>query len=276
MTDLLAQDGLRLFRTEWLPPDAAAIRAHVAVVHGYSDHSGRYGPLVEALTRAGLAVHAFDYRGHGRSAGRRGHCDVFSQYLDDLDVFLAHVRSQLGGRKLFLFCHSHGGLIVAAAAIARRLDDVAGVVFSAPFFRLAFVPPRFKVLAARLLDRIIPFFPIGNELQVEQLSRDDAWNRETARDPLYGQTTTPRWFAQAMKTQVEVLARANEIRTPCLVLHGSADPIAAPAATREFFAKLGSSDKTLTIHEGLLHELIHDLGKEKVLAEITAWLAARI
>lgn len=273
---LTAKDGLNLFRRTWLPPDSTPIRAHVALVHGYSDHSGRYGALVDALVRAGIAVHGFDYRGHGRSDGRRGHCDAFSQYHDDLEVFLAHVKPQLLGKRLFVFSHSHGGLIVASFAIARGLEGVAGLVFSAPFLRLAFSPPRFKVLAARVLNRIIPFFPIGNELKVEQLSRDTAWNQETARDPLYGHTTTPRWFAQALKTQLEVLARANEIRTPCLVLHGSADPIAAPAATQEFFAKLGASDKKLTIHEGFLHELANDLGKERVLAEVAAWIGQRM
>ena len=42
-----------------------------------------------------------------------------------------------------------------------------------------------------------------------------------------------------------LLARAGEIRLPILMLLGGQDPVIDPAASREFFERLGSEDKTL-------------------------------
>ncbi len=270
-----SRDGLKLFGRDVLPPGDAAIRAHVAVVHGYSDHLGRYEAVFEKLAGSGLAVHAFDYRGHGRAEGRRGHCDSFRQFHDDLDAFLARVRPQSSGRPLFLLSHSHGGLMVLSWAIARGADGIAGAVFSAPFLRLAFQPPRLKLWAARILERVLPAFPLGNELQVTQLTRDPEWQRRTEADPLYGHVTTPRWFAQALATQDEVLRRAAEFRLPALFLHGTADPIADPDATRQLVDALGSTDKKLSCYDGFLHEILNEVGKERVRAEILDWILAR-
>ena len=48
------------------------VRATVQIVHGASEHSGRYGRLAQRAHRAGLAVYAMDLRGHGRTAEGTG------------------------------------------------------------------------------------------------------------------------------------------------------------------------------------------------------------
>lgn len=282
MTELRADEGffqtrdnLRLFWRSLAPRDEAAVLAHVVVVHGYGDHCGRYRGVIEHLARAGFHVHAFDYRGHGQSDGRRGHCDAFTQYLDDLEAFLAKARERSKGKKLFVFSHSHGGLMLATYGINRATEGIAGVAFSAPFFRLAFKPPALKVFAAKLIEKVIPFFPFANEVKVGQLSRDLEWQKATERDPLYGHQTTPRWFAEAMRAQLDLLRRAGEFKLPCLVMQGSADPIADPAATREFFDKVSAPDKTFKLYDDFLHEITNEVGKEQVLADLAGWLTAR-
>ena len=46
----------------------------------------------DALVADGFAVHGFDYRGHGRADGRRGFCDKWPDYLDDMAAFWERVR----------------------------------------------------------------------------------------------------------------------------------------------------------------------------------------
>src|SRR5688572_22887681 len=103
-----AKDNLRLF---WESDVPDAPKAVVGVVHGYADHCGRFRGVIDYLVAAGFAVHAFDYRGHGQSGGRRGHVDHFDQYLDDLALFWNRVVAAAEGRKTVLLAHSHGGLI---------------------------------------------------------------------------------------------------------------------------------------------------------------------
>ena len=65
-------DGTATFTREWAPPDGVARRGSILLVHGLGEHSGRYGRVAERLAAIGLAVHACDLRGHGRSEGPRG------------------------------------------------------------------------------------------------------------------------------------------------------------------------------------------------------------
>lgn len=103
------RDGTRLFWKSSLPDTEP--RAHVAVVHGYGDHFGRYTSVADALLADGFAVHGFDYRGHGRADGRRGYAEAWAHFVDDLEAFWARVRRDAGGKKTFLLGHSHGGLM---------------------------------------------------------------------------------------------------------------------------------------------------------------------
>src|SRR5262245_48361660 len=79
-----SRDGLSLHREIWAAPDGA--RARLLVVHGGGEHCGRYRWPIEYFTGRGFECVAFDYRGHGRAGGPRGHCDRFGQFLGDLDA----------------------------------------------------------------------------------------------------------------------------------------------------------------------------------------------
>jgi alpha-beta hydrolase superfamily lysophospholipase len=56
----------------------------VVYVHGHGDHTGRHIGLFERFGRSGIAVFAFDLRGHGRSPGPRGHIDSWRVFIDDV------------------------------------------------------------------------------------------------------------------------------------------------------------------------------------------------
>ncbi len=269
-----AKDNLRLYWQSLVP---AKSRAAVAVIHGYGDHSGRYGPLFEALLGHGYEVHALDYRGHGQADGRRGHCDHFSDYLDDLGLFLDRVeRAVPAGRKRFVLGHSHGALILARFLVERP-RPVDGAIFCSPYLRLALRPPPVKVFAARLVARFAPWVPFETEIRIEQLSRDPEVREATRRDPLYNRTVTPGWFFESQAAQGEVLRRAHEIAVPSLVLSGLADSIADPAEMQAFHRNLGGDDKELRTYPDAYHELFNEVApvRQQALSDLVAWLDRR-
>jgi alpha-beta hydrolase superfamily lysophospholipase len=270
---LNSADHLRLFWQRYTPP---APKATVAVLPGGGDHSGRYPGLTTGLVRAGLQVALLDFRGHGQSDGRRWHVDGFSDYLADLDAFVAKLSQDgIAGDRLFVVAHSQGALVAALWGLTRE-KHVSGFVLSSPYLRLALKPPAAKVLGAKLLGRVIPWLPVSTGLDVEDLTSDPELRRWTERDPLYGRATTPRWFDESSRAQVEVLRRAGEWTHPLLVLAGGADRIADVKATRQFVDAARAADKRLVVYDGFRHEIFNEVERDRPIAEAAAWLSARV
>jgi len=268
---LHSKDGLRLHWLRYTPPDA---RGTVAVLPGGGDHSGRYPALTSALVKAGFSVAALDFRGHGLSDGRRWHIESFQDYVDDLDAFMAFVREGSVPGRVFVVAHSQGALIaVTWATDAPR--DVAGFVLSSPYFRLKLTPPRLKILGARLAGKVVPWLPVSTGLRVEDLTADPEMQRWTDEDPLYGRTTTPRWFAESQRAQCEILGRAPSFGYPLLVLAGGGDQIADPTSERAFHDAAGSKDRAFHQYEGFRHELFNERGRERPIGDAVAWLSDR-
>jgi lysophospholipase len=266
-------DGARLWTEDDVPSGA---RAHVLVVHGYADHLGRYRAFRDALLAEGLGVHTYDQRGHGKSPGPRGHVRRFSDYLDDFDKCLARMRAQGGNTRAFVVAHSHGGLEALAALQRRATPLVDGLVLSSPYLALAFKPPAWKSGLARALEGLFPALRIPLDLPLTALSRDEAWVRTTAADPLYNRVGTPRWFVESTKAQADVLAHGGNVHTPVLLLLGTDDRIASAAVARQFFDTLGTKDRTLREYPGMRHELLNELGKEEVFRDICRWIAEHL
>src|SRR5262249_41899882 len=143
-------DDVVLFRRGWIPE---RVRASVVLVHGFGEHSGRYEHVGQWLAERQFAVHAYDQRGHGRSAGRRCHVDRFDEYLDDLAAVLDDVRAKAPEHPLFLIGHSMGGLVVATFA-RERSPAVDGAVLSGA--ALALPEGSNRIRMARLVRAVLP------------------------------------------------------------------------------------------------------------------------
>lgn len=267
-----SRDNTRLYWQSLLPD--AAPQAFVGIVHGFGDHSGRYRRVMEYLVSQNYGVVAFDYRGHGKAEGKRGYCEKWEDYLDDLEVFWARLRGMNAGLPTFILAHSHGGLMACHWAL-RKPEGLRGLILSAPYLQLALDPPALKVLAGKLVGLAIPWLKVPTGIAFTQLSRDEAWQRESAEDPLYGRTTTPRWFNTSTAAQAHLAGRGRELTTPLLMVTAGADSIASTPASKAFFDTLGSQDKQYKEYPGMLHEMVlGDLGKEAVWNDITSWISA--
>ncbi len=272
--EFAARDGVRLVRWACRPGDEA--RAAVAVVHGYGEHAGRYRQLARELAERGFCTCTYDLRGHGRSAGRRGHVGRFKEYLDDTGRFLDWARLQARGLPLFLLGHSMGGLIAALFVEQRRPDDLAGVVLSSPFLRLAEPVPRHKLFLAHIASAVAPSLDVGNTLDAAGLSRDDEVVAAYRADPLNHGVATARWATEVLSAQKTALAHAGRISQRLLVMAGSDDAVAHPDAARELFAAAASRDKKLLVYPGFLHEIFNEAGRDAPVADLLAWLEARL
>lgn len=266
-------DGLAL--AGWHHRPAAAPRARVVLVHGYGEYAGRYATLVEELPAAGYELHLFDLRGHGESGGERGHVGDVASYRDDLARFAAHALAAEPGPPAVLLGHSLGGLIVLSFALHAARHPFAALVASSPFLQPAFSVPAIKEMAVKIGARLLPRLAIDAGLDATGLSRDDAVVAAYVQDPKIVRTVTLGWGAAVLEAQREVYERAGEITLPALFLLGGADPVADPDHNRRVFARLGSADKTLHVYDGYRHEVLNELGRERVVADLLRWLDRR-
>lgn len=263
-------DGLALYWRAWLPEEP---KVTVLVAHGLGEHSGRYGNLVDAVTPQGYAVYALDHRGHGRSAGQRGHVRRFDDYLLDLSAFAAFVQGRHPPCSTFLVGHSMGGLIALAYAI-RFPEGLTGVVASAPALKLKAKVPAWKRAVGQVMSSLLPTLALASGLDARLLSHDPAVVEAYVTDPLVHDRVSTRLYTEMVRMGADTVAAAK-LRLPCLLMHGTADGLTDPEGSRAFYAAATVEDKTLRLYEDFYHEIFNEVDKARPLADLVAWLEER-
>jgi len=266
-----APGGPALFGRSWRP--ATTARAAILVVHGLAEHSGRYAATAAGLGDAGFAVHAVDYRGHGRSEGGRVHVDDIGDYVADIRAALAEVRGRNPTVPVFLLGHSQGGLI----ALKLALDDPAaidGLVITSPFLAVhaSSRPSAFVRGLARVMVRIAPRVPMPTHVAAGLLSREPGVGEAYARDPLVSHAASAGWLRAIGAAQRDVRARARQLRVPTLLMAAGGDRLVDAEATRAFARDAAPEVVEFVWWDGYYHELLNDVGREQVVAKIVDWL----
>jgi acylglycerol lipase len=255
--------GEPLFRRGWIPESA---RASVLVVHGFAEHSGRYEHVGQFLAERGFAVHAYDHRGHGRSAGRRCHVDRFDEYLDDLSIVLEQIRTDRSGDPAFLIGHSMGGLVVATFARERK-PDVSGVVLSGA--ALALPEGNSRIRIARLMRAILPRLRLDAGLDLQGLSTDPRVIEAYLADPLVERKMTASLAAELLGAVERTGPNGSDVALPLLALHGGDDPICPPDGSERFAAAARAG--RFVRYAGLRHEIFNEPSHRDVLADVAAF-----
>lgn len=266
-------DGLTLFTRRW--SSEMEPKAIVLLVHGYAEHSGRYDHVAQTFVEQGAAVHAYDQRGYGRSEGCRAYVEYFEQYLADFDQFRAYVRTWTPDVPVFAFGHSMGGLVTVLYSLNHN-PDFSGLLLSSPALEVNPDLAPWLRRVSRWLGRYFPTLPTVRSPQ-DSISRDPAVVEEANTDPLnYHGRTLARTGAELLRAGKDARSRLDELNVPFIVIHGTADVLATPEWSTRLYEHAASADKTLKLYDGLYHETFHEPEKEKVLADLGAWLGERI
>jgi alpha-beta hydrolase superfamily lysophospholipase len=294
---LKAVDGVSVAYRRWEPD--GDVRGVVQIVHGASEHSGRYGRVAAALTARGLAVYAMDLRGHGRTAestgiGRFGGPSV-DRILDDVHAVQLLMAEQHPGVPRVLLGHSMGSMIALAGA-ERDGSELAGLVLSGPIGvspQLAdMVTALEEAVAAGAGDNALdalsafnqPFEPARTPF--DWLSRDPSEVDAYVADPLTGDAM-PLTAAYAAGVFGLGLGAATPKAVanlpeglPVLLLSGQRDPVGGENAGQVTALAALLRDRGLPVDQHVYpearHEVFNETNRDEVVDDLVEWLDERL
>jgi alpha-beta hydrolase superfamily lysophospholipase len=259
-------DGTKLAYRAWPKPGSPAL----AVVHGLGEHAGRYERLAKGMAQHGMGTYALDLRGHGESPGARGHVDSWSQWTDDVAAFVSHIES-VAGVEVVPVGHSFGGVALLSTVLARKLPKTRRFVVSSPALKLKMAVAGWKLTFGPIASKIFPRLALANEVDPKTVSRIPEVVEAYRNDPLVHNKISTRLGAEWQEATRDILSRAGEIKTPFLILAGTADALIDPAGSRELHEQAKSTSE-LRMLEGRFHEPFNDIGSDEVFRLIADWL----
>lgn len=218
-------------------------------------------------------MYAVDLRGRGVSDGERFYVDHIDEYTDDVAAVMGVVKSENRDKKIFLMGHSAGGVTACIYTLDHQ-PELSGLVCES--FAYQVPAPDFAIAALKGLSHLAPHAHVL-ALPNKAFSRDATVVEMMDADPLIAHETQPTKTVAALAHADDRLKREfGHITLPVFILHGTADKATKPSGSQEFYGAAGSSDKTLKLYEGHYHDMLNDIGKEIVLADIVGWLDSRI
>ncbi len=263
--------GVKLFGRSSKP--ASTPRAILVISHGFNSHSGQYQWVADQFTNAGFSVYALDYRGRGQSEGPRFYVHDVKEYVGDLDALVKLAKSREPGLPVYVLGHSAGGVIACMYALDHQ-SEIAGLICESFAFQVP--APEFALNAITALSNLAPNLKVL-KLKNRDFSRDPRAVEVLNADPLIANEVQPAKTVAALWRADQRLKREfPKITLPVFILHGTADKATRASGSQFFYNTAGSKDKSIKLYDGHYHDLLNDVGKEAVFADIKGWLDKRV
>jgi len=259
-------DGTKLYFKKNEVHDA---QAAIVVVHGLAEHVGRYDYLTEKLNDHGFHVYRFEHRGHARSEGQRTYYKNFNEIVDDVNVVVDIALQENPEIPVFLLGHSMGGF--ASTLFGTKYPGkVKGIVLSGALTRYSH-----KTVGELPIDAPEDTY-MPNSLG-DGVCSDPEVVSAYKNDPLVEKEISVGLFNNCFYPGLAWLKQhAENFVDPVFIMHGYNDGLVSEQDSRELFAEIASTDKSLKIYAHLMHEIFNEPCRDEVIGEAIAWLEKRI
>ena len=283
----------------WVPEGRP--RGIVQLVHGMAEHIDRYDGVAAALNRAGFLAVGHNHLGHGEGTPLRGHFgdeDGWQALIDDVHRLRGIAEETCPGVPYFLLGHSMGSFVVRCY-LTEHSEGMAGAVLSGTgYFPPATVNAGLAMAEAECLagkkrkeSPLInamafsssnkPFAP--NRTPFDWLSRDEGEVDKYVADPWCGFMFTGAGYRELFRglKRLTLEKELGKIRPdlPVLFISGEKDPVGnmgkGVRKVAESFRGAGIRDVEVRLYPECRHELFNELNREKVYADLIAWLERR-
>lgn len=292
--------GVAIHVYEWLPESKVPVRGIVQISHGMCETAARYARFAEALTGAGYAVYANDHRGHGKTAGQVNLLgDVgengFYWMRRNLLQVAATARSKFQEQPIVLFAHSMGSFLAQKLMCEEGNEIYSAFILSGTngprnMLRLgeSLASAQLKLKGEHHRSVLLNSLVFGNynrgfspvRTAFDWLSSDDAEVDKFINDPFCGAICTTRFFRDFFHLLREIHTEES-LRTLCIdkpiyLFAGAEDPVGMNGQgiirLKELYEKRGVSDVEYRLYPGGRHEMLNEVNRDQVTADILNWL----
>ena len=273
-------DGAKIVAYRW-EPEAAAPRAAIQLTHGMGEHARRYDHVARALNEAGFVVYAQDHRGHGASGDPDAYGNLgegsWTALVDDIGLLSSKIRADHPDLPLILLGHSMGSFAVQQYLLDHSAD-VDGVVLTGTAAIDVLEPALDLDQPLDLAMFNAPFEPARTDY--DWLSRDEAIVDAYIADPGCGfgidTGSAKLMFAGARRLADPAQLAAMRSDLPVYIAVGEADPVNGGLALltplTDRYQAAGLTDMTIRTYPGARHEILNEINRDEVIAELTGWL----
>lgn len=292
-------DGIhQIYARQWRPD--GEVRAVVQIVHGISEHIGRYDRLAKYLAQHGILVCGEDHLGHGRTAleedkGYFAPHDGWTMVTADVRRLRQMQGEKYPGLPCFLLGHSMGSFLVRTY-LCRYPGEVSGAILSGtgqePDAAVAFGRGLTEVLCRRkrgnYVSPLILNLTLGaynkrfapNRTDSDWISRDEAEVDCYLADPFCAYRSTVGLFKDMMDG-LRYISRPWALKqmdpdTPVCFISGGDDPVGGMGKgikkVYSFFERQGVKDLTLKLYPGGRHEMFNETNRKEVMDDLLTWL----
>jgi alpha-beta hydrolase superfamily lysophospholipase len=279
----------------------------VHIMHGMSEHGGRYADLAKALNDAGFNVSADDHRGHGLtgketdSVGHLANHNGWDKMVSDQAQIITHLQLQWT-QPLVILGHSMGSFLATRVVqrYAKKLSSqlqglvLSGSNYSPPWlFRIASVIASFEkwrqgpLGQSQMLDAL-SFGSFNNNFKPLRTSKD--WISSDPKvvdayiaDPLAGHGISNQfWFdflnGLAEMSEPDSMAQINN-ELPIYLFAGDKDPVGKQGkgviTLQKALQRAGSKQVECCLYPNGRHEMINEPNKQQVISDLLDWLSKR-
>ena len=304
---ITSSDTSHYLHHTFFAPTASAteIKATLLVVHGMSEHSGRYADFAQFLADKGIAVATYDQLGHGKTVKSASELGFFGEehpvqsLLKDVIVMADSLKAKHPEVPHFIMGHSMGSFIVRTV-MKHHSQDFAGAILMGS----ADADPLTKVMLPinKLLAKVAPKRPntvfakamnkiFNSKLDNRISSSDFAWLSENQAsidayeaDPLAGFDFTNNGYMTLFNLMESALNKnwANTIAKdfPMLFISGKNDPIGNMGKGIDKIVnrlnEQGFTAVEVKLYPHMRHEPLHELEKQLVYQDILEWLTSQL
>ncbi len=288
-------DGIHTLKGRVYMPSGAP-RGLFQVVHGMTEHIGRYHAFMSEMAEAGYITFGYDHLGHGDTAaddselGFIAHKDGWRYLVDDVAAFADAVKNQYGELPYILMGHSMGSFIVRLSAVMGNRPHkliVMGTGGPNPIagMGLGVIGVLKRLYGERHISDLVQNMAFGSYNKRFENDGPHGWlttDRDIREAYAGDKYCTFRFTVSAMGDLINLTKRSNakgwfaqvDTTLPVLLVAGKDDPVGeyGKGVCAVFDRLQGCGCQVeMKLYEGR-HEILNDACREAVVRDIKAFV----